>query len=263
MCACPLCSSAIGPTGRTTPTRTPWTRSTTLRRVGVLATASAVWLATAGDEEAMRLLPLVTYSPDQNSADRLRRGRGFLHVFTSTANVDAAVKTEPTPEQRAKAQKHIRQLFFTAQMYRRAIESLEQLMTPQGIQDFRHMVGTPETPPVVVLGPDATRPVSKRRVPKKKYIGPIADGPSSPGFRQALGTDYAWWHEQSLRFPPSDLIPRFELIVYEAGNFADGKRTLAEIEDVVAAEYGELPEGLIEGVFDRLAKIGLVEWVEE
>ena len=68
---------------------------------------------------------------------------------------------------------------------------------------------------------------------------------------------------QSLKFPPSDLIPRFELIVYEAGNFADGKRTLAEIEDAVTTEYGELPEGLIEGVFDRLVKIGLVEWVEQ
>jgi hypothetical protein len=101
------------------------------------------------------------------------------------------------------------------------------------------------------------------RIPRKKYIGPIADGPSSPWFRQALGADYAWWHEQSLKFPPSDLIPRFELIVYEAGNFADGKRTLAEIGDTVAGEYGELPEGLIEGVFDRLAKIGLVEWVEQ
>ena len=237
--------------------------STTLRRVGVLAAASAVWLATAGDEEAMRLLPLVRYSQGQDSADRLRRGSGFLHVFTSTANVDAAVKTELTPEQRAKAQRHIRQLFFTAQMYRRAIESLEQLMTPRGIQDFRRKMGAPETRPVVALSLDAARPVSMRRVPRKKYIGPIADGPSSPWFRQALGADYAWWHEQSLKFPPSDLIPRFELIVYEAGNFADGKRTLAEIEDAVAAEYGELPEGLIEGVFDRLARIGLVEWVEQ
>src|SRR5574337_617343 len=94
-----------------------------------------------------------------------------------------------------------------------------------------------------------------RRVPMKKYIGPIADGPSSPWFREALGSDYAWWREQAGK------VPQFGLVVYEAGNFADGKRTLAEIEDAVAAEYGELPKGLIEGLFDRLAKIGLVEWV--
>jgi hypothetical protein len=37
---------------------------------------------------------------------------------------------------------------------------------------------------------------------------------------------------------------------------------LADIEDAVTAEYGELPAGLIEGIFDRLAVIGLVEWVE-
>ncbi len=65
--------------------------------------------------------------------------------------------------------------------------------------------------------------------------------------------------------PPAqgDLIPQFELVVYEAGNFADGQRTLAVIEDAVAEEYGELPQGFIEGMFDRLAKAGLVEWVEK
>ena len=101
------------------------------------------------------------------------------------------------------------------------------------------------------------------RVPQKKYIGPIADGPSSPWFRQTLGADYVWWHEQAGKFRQGDLIPQFDLVVYEAANFADGKRTLFEIEDAVAAEYGDLPQGFIEGMFDRLAKAGLVEWVEK
>ena len=78
-----------------------------------------------------------------------------------------------------------------------------------------------------------------------------------------LGADYAWWQEQARKFAQGDLIPQFDLVVYEAGNFANGRRTLAEIEDAIAAEYGELPEGLIEGIFERLAKIGLVEFVEQ
>ncbi|PYU17311.1 MAG: hypothetical protein DMG29_01685, partial [Acidobacteria bacterium] len=85
---------------------------------------------------------------------------------------------------------------------------------------------------MTALGPDTARPKSMQRVPKKKYIGPIADGPASPWFRQALGAEYAWWQEQVRQ------VPQFELVVYEAGNFADSKRSLAEIEDAVAAEYG-------------------------
>lgn len=152
--------------------------STTLRRVGVLAAASAVFLATA-DDAVLRLAG---------------------HTATMTAK-------------------------------------------PKGM-------GLSEAPPAM------------KRVPTKKYIGPIADGPSSLWFRQALGSPYAWWHEQELKFPHDDPIPRFALIIYEAGNFADGRRSLAEIEEAVTAEYGELPAGLIEGVFNRLAAIGLVEWVE-
>ena len=53
-------------------------------------------------------------------------------------------------------------------------------------------------------------------MPKKTFLGPIADVPSSPWFRQALGEERAWWEEQERK------VPQFDLIVYEAGNFANG-----------------------------------------
>ena len=231
--------------------------STTLRRVGVLATASAVWLATAGDEEAVHLLPLVMSGAGLRSFERIRLGGATLLPFAPATAIQGSTKPELTPEQRAKAQEAVRRFFVLGQMKWSGVRSLEQLMTAEGTKNLPRLIDPPDHQAIVTaLGPDTARPKSMQRVPKKKYIGPIADGPSSPWFRQALGADYAWWREQARQ------VPQFELIVYEAGNFADSKRSLAEIEDAVAAEYGELPQGFIEGIFNRLAKIGLVEWVE-
>jgi len=39
------------------------------------------------------------------------------------------------------------------------------------------------------------------------------------------------------------------------------ERVAASIASDLFAEYGDLPPGFIAGLFDRLAKIGLVEWV--
>lgn len=232
--------------------------STTLRRVGVLATASAAWLANAGDDEAMRLVPLVMSGAGLRSFERMRLGGGALLPFARATGIDASTKPELTPEQRAKAQEAFRRLLVLGQRQRGGVRSLEQLMTPEGTKNLQRLIAPPNDQAILTaLGPDTARPKSMQRVPKKKYIGPIADGPASPWFRNALRADYAWWQEQARQ------VPQFELVVYEAGNFADGKRALAEIEDAVGAEYGELPSGFVEGLFDRLAKIGLIEWEDK
>ena len=148
-----------------------------------------------------------------------------------------------------------------ADQAQRAVRSVDVLLSEKGRSSLAMMSAMFET--MRAMGAAYAKgmeveepPASMRRVPKKNFIGPIADGPSSLWFREAMGAEYAWWQEQSRK------VPRFGLIVYEACNFADAKRTLAEIEGAVAAEYGELPSGLVEGVFDRLARVGLVEWVE-
>jgi len=43
-------------------------------------------------------------------------------------------------------------------------------------------------------------------------------------------------------------------------NFTDGKRSLAEIEDAVRAEFGDLPEGAVERILRDLEKVKLVEF---
>jgi len=234
--------------------------STTLLRCGVLATAAAVWLATAGDEDAMRLFVFVGLPAATSSARFWKR-----IPLGSFKGEDWQTFDRLRPEAERRLERR-RMILHEQQV--RALRSLNALMSDGGREQLDAMVPA---------GKDilATRarlqesyeeeklPAGMLRVPRKKYIGPIADGPSSPWFKQTMGADYAWWQEQKAKFPEEDLNSQFDLIVYEAGNFADGKRTLAEIEDAVAAEFGELPPGFIEGLFDRLAKIGLVEWVAQ
>ena len=47
-------------------------------------------------------------------------------------------------------------------------------------------------------------------------------------------------------------------IVYELRNFIDGKRSISDIRDAVAAEFGSLPLPAVADYFDRLAKAGAV-----
>jgi hypothetical protein len=49
--------------------------------------------------------------------------------------------------------------------------------------------------------------------------------------------------------------------LYETLNFADGQRTLWEIRDAVAAEYGPAPLDEVEEYFRLLEKIGVVTLV--
>ncbi|NGZ88403.1 DUF4910 domain-containing protein [Duganella aceris] len=51
-----------------------------------------------------------------------------------------------------------------------------------------------------------------------------------------------------------------ELILYEAMNLADGKRSIAEIRDILTGRYAAVPQALIATHFDRLARAGIVSW---
>ena len=47
-------------------------------------------------------------------------------------------------------------------------------------------------------------------------------------------------------------------IVYELGNFVDGKRSISDIRDAVSAEFGSLPLPSVVDYFERLAKSGAI-----
>jgi hypothetical protein len=51
-----------------------------------------------------------------------------------------------------------------------------------------------------------------------------------------------------------------ELIAYEALNLADGRRSVAEIRDVLTGRYGPLPIAIVSAEFERLVRAGVVSW---
>jgi len=51
-----------------------------------------------------------------------------------------------------------------------------------------------------------------------------------------------------------------ELYAYEIVNFVDGKRTVGEIRDAVAAEYGPLPLDLVDDFLSACQEAGLIQW---
>jgi hypothetical protein len=51
-----------------------------------------------------------------------------------------------------------------------------------------------------------------------------------------------------------------ELMQYEAMNLADGKRSVADIRDILSGRYATVPQALIASHFDRLARAGIINW---
>jgi hypothetical protein len=51
-----------------------------------------------------------------------------------------------------------------------------------------------------------------------------------------------------------------ELIAYEALNLADGRKSVAEIRDVLTGRYGPVPIAIVSAEFDRLVRAGVMSW---
>ena len=60
--------------------------------------------------------------------------------------------------------------------------------------------------------------------------------------------------------PPTAMLkfPNVDVIVYELGNFIDGKRSISDIRDAVSAEFGPIALPVVVDYFERLAKSGAV-----
>lgn len=60
--------------------------------------------------------------------------------------------------------------------------------------------------------------------------------------------------------PPTAMLkfPNVDIIVYELGNFIDGKRSISDIRDAVSAEFGPIALPVVVDYLERLAKAGAV-----
>jgi len=107
---------------------------------------------------------------------------------------------------------------------------------------------------VAARGFDATRspvldPSPDRRVPVRLTRGPLAGGlPES-----RLDEKAAAWHQSEGRVLGGNV--RFEIV-----NFIDGKRSVSEIRNAVAAEYGPIDKALVARFIEDLVRAGLARW---
>lgn len=60
--------------------------------------------------------------------------------------------------------------------------------------------------------------------------------------------------------PPTAMLkfPNVDVIVYELGNFIDGKRSISDIRDAVSAEFGPIALPVVVDYFERLATAGAI-----
>ncbi len=216
--------------------------ATTLKRVGVLATAAALWLATADDEQVLELTVISA-----------ARGRAMIEGKKMKAATTSLVRT---PEERSRevSEEERRKLGWSQDVLHaeKTLRSLEILLTAEGKERLLHMVDYFNWRDT--SGGTSKLLQSKRVVPRRLFIGPLGDSYASMWFREALGDGYVWWRDWEGK------VPHWEIFVYEVLNYTDGKRSLAEIEDAVEAEFGEIPDGVVEHILRDLEKVGLVEF---
>jgi hypothetical protein len=100
------------------------------------------------------------------------------------------------------------------------------------------------------------------RGPRRLTLIPI----SASAYEPLSGDDRKWWNEQQAAFasesPGGGLPtrPPFDQITFEAINFMDGKRTTAQIADLLAVEFNrDFDVAWVDRLVGILAKLNLVQ----
>jgi hypothetical protein len=116
------------------------------------------------------------------------------------------------------------------------------------VNDAKQVVQSLARAPAPV--PDS--PDHDARVPMRLTRGPLAfDLPES---RLAADAAAAWYRTSGA---PLTGDVRFEVV-----NFIDGVRTVGQIGDAIAAEFGAIPQDVLTHYVDDLVRIGVVQWAK-
>jgi aminopeptidase YwaD len=205
------------------------TDASEFRRVGVLATAGAYWLASQTDEEKKRAEYVATSDMISD------RGHRVAEVLSS-ANSPAAQRRLETNRQ-----------------------ELSRLVVLQDNNVKQFMAGNKTQKAASLL---QAKQSYTGAVPHRLTVLPIAGSE----FENLTGNDRKWWDEQAQRFaseaPGGGLPtqPPLEQIVFETVNFMDGKRTTAEIADLLSAEFNhDFDQPWVDRLLGILSGLKLVE----
>ena len=205
------------------------TDASEFRRVGVLATAGAYWLASETNEEKKQAEYVAT---SDMISDRAHRVAEVL----SSANSPAAQRRLESSRQEL------------SRLLARQDNNVKQFMAGNQTQKAASLLQAKQS--------------YTGTVPHRLTILPIAGSE----FENLTGNDKKWWDEQTQRFaseaPGGGLPtqPPLEQIVFETMNFIDGKRTTAEIADLLSAEFNQdFDQPWVDRLLGILSSLKLVE----
>jgi hypothetical protein len=221
-----------------------------LERSEIIATASLLYLSDLSEDEALDLVYLVAAEAAGRLVAAARRARRGLHAselggypaFFEARNVvnhvaeweQAAVSSVLT--------------FHDSEPVRAAVEAVNGRLREQQVALVAALRGEVDLPTGGVAPAERTEP-EDRRVPVRLTRGPLDFG--LPG-SQLSPEEAAWYSTREFTLGGN---ARFELV-----NFIDGQRTVTQIRDALAAEYGPVSIAVVAHYLDDLARVGVIEW---
>jgi hypothetical protein len=221
-----------------------------LERSEIIATAALLYLSDLSEAEALDLVYLV----GANSAARLgtaaRRARrglvasdrpGYTDFFEARSTV-----THAGTQERAAVSSVLS--FHHSERVSAAVEAVNERLYAQEVAMVAALRGEIELPSRGVAPAERTEE-EDRRVPVRSTRGPLDFGlPAS----ELSAEDAAWYSTAEFTLGGS---ARFELV-----NFIDGERTVTQIRDALAAEFGPVSIAEVARYLDDLATVGAIEW---
>lgn len=207
--------------------------ATKLGRVTYLGAGIAYTLAALPDAEAPRLLAMARYDGEQELA------QARLRMALSDSPRDGALAVRETlATNAARLQSLEKRWPSTAGAVKPLIEQLNR--------------SAPTLPPAPAGQQD-------RRVP---LPAPTIQGPLSVYYYDHIEATLEARGISEASLPKLPGAPRgdTDLLMYEAMNLADGKRSVSEIRDILSGRYAPVETALIATHFERLARAGIVSW---
>jgi hypothetical protein len=218
--------------GIPTTTIVPPLDASDLDRASFIAAASAYFLATLPNGGSEALLSHLTVGAHARLAEDGRRAVAQMGS-QQRAGADVLIMFGQAIEREQRRMRSL-EAFMPAPidaMLRSRIADMEK-----GITSVWRSIGITSSPFVPAAERIRGRGGEDRRIPSRRP-GPVAPVEPPTAF---------------LKFPDPSLI------LYELGNFIDGKRSISDIRDAVSAEFGALPLPSVVDYFERLAKSGAI-----
>ncbi|KPK64076.1 MAG: hypothetical protein AMS21_06390 [Gemmatimonas sp. SG8_38_2] len=222
-----------------------------LERSEIIATAALLYLSDLTEQEALDLVFLV----EANSSDRLGeaalRGLRLMRELPGIGPYQAFFEARNTVMHAAQWEKEAVAsvlLFNDAPGVQAAVTAAHgQIEARQAdlIASLREQGNLPRRG----VAPAERTEEEDRRVPVRLTRGPLDfDLPAS----RLSQEEAAWYASDEFGLSGS---ARFELV-----NFVDGSRTVTDIRDALAAEFGPVTIGTIARYLDDLVTVGVMEW---